>query len=119
MVKLNKTLKPTRQPRSADEVMEEVSERVPHILPHCFMDRDWIWVCNVDLRGEVNKPTRETLKEIGFRFSPGGHLMPDGTTRGTWGHSCSKPAFPKRRPATAKYSRMEDDPAALLRSLGL
>lgn len=94
MVKLTTTHRPRR---SVDEVMQEVSERIPHLLPSMFLDRDWIWLCGVDLRGEQNLATRTALKEIGFRFSPGGHKMPDGVTVGHWGHSCSRPAFPKRK----------------------
>lgn len=89
-----------------------------------FLDRDWVWLCGVDLRGEHNAATREALKEIGFRFSPGGHTMPDGVTVGKWGHSCSKPAFPKRRSGAAetharRTARQEDGAGDIFRSLGL
>lgn len=86
MVKINN---PPRPRRSAAEVMTEVSERLPHLEKHMFMDRDWIWVCNINLSGAQNKDTRETLKEIGFRFSMKGHVMQDGATVGTWSHSCN------------------------------
>jgi len=115
MVKLNPTKRPAR---SVDDVMGEVNERLPHLVKHCFLDRDWIWICGVDLRGEHNKATREVLGRngIGFRFSPGGHVMPDGKTVGHWGHSCSRPSFPRRRPAIQPKSRTE---ATSLADLGL
>jgi hypothetical protein len=116
MVKLNKSI---RQPRSVDDVMQEVNERAPHLVDNCFIDRDWIWVCSVDLRGTHNEATRTALKEIGFRFSPGGHIMPDGVTRGHWGHSCQKPTGVRRKPAHPKNRITQEDPADMLRSLGL
>jgi hypothetical protein len=90
------TKTPPRPRLSTAEVMQQVSERAPQLVPHCFLDRDWIWLCNVDLRGDANKPAREALKQIGFRFSPKGHVMQDGVTIGTWSHSCQRPCFPRR-----------------------
>jgi hypothetical protein len=117
MVQVNKRV---RVPRSVEEVMSQMSERVPHLLEKCFMDRDWIWICNVDLRGEANVPTREFIKELGFRFSPGGHLMQDGKTRGHWGHSCLKPMGPRRRKGGVTQEKEEEtDLAAAFRSLGM
>lgn len=122
MVKLNPT---TRPRRTIDEVMQEVSERTPHLLQSMFLDRDWVWLCGVDLRGEHNAATREALKEIGFRFSPGGHTMPDGVTVGHWGHSANKPAFPKRKgnAATTHHRRSEQVAAGgagdIFKDLGL
>ena len=120
MVQINKRI---RQLRSADEVMAEVSERAPSLLDHCFMDRDWIWVCGVDLRGEHNLKIREAIKEIGFRFSPGGHVMPDGQTRGHWGHSCTRPMHPRRRheqrTTTTVAALKSDDLASMFSDLGL
>lgn len=118
MVKLNT---PIRQPRSADTVMQEVSERAPEVLEHCFMDRDWIWYCGPALTGEANRATREALKKIGFRFSPGGHAMPDGKTTGHWGHSCQAPKFPRRKPKALPKDRTDSakDLGALFRGLGM
>lgn len=113
-------IKATRSLRSADEVMTEVNERVPHLVPHCFMDRSWIWVCGVDLRGKDNEPVRTALKEIGFRFSPAPHVMPDGETTGHWAHSCTRPMHNKRRRRDqSKLEQPEDPMAAELRALGL
>ncbi len=82
--------------------MQQVYEEAPRLIEHMYVDRDWIWYCGPSLQGESNRSTREAIKEIGFRFSPGGHLMPDGVTRGTWGHSCQRPMFPKRKGARPK-----------------
>lgn len=94
--------------------MAQVFEQTPSLTEHMYVDRDWIWYCGPSLQGEHNRATREALKEIGFRFSPGGHIMPDGETRGTWGHSCQRPMFPKR-----KAKPTEESALATLESFGL
>ncbi len=119
MVQINQRV---RVPRSIDEVMTVLSTKAPHLLEKCFVDRDWIWICNVDLRGEANVPTREVIKELGFRFSPGGHVMQDGQTRGHWGHSCLKPMGPRRRKGGVKQEDEKEettDLAAAFRALGM
>lgn len=95
MVKINKPL--VRVLRTVEEVMTLIAEQVPALVEHAYLDRDWVWICKVNLSGGANLPARTALKSIGFRFSPEGHLMPDGATRGHWGHCCTKPMFPKRR----------------------
>ena len=111
--------------QSSDQVMERMSKQAPSLLGHCFMDRDWIWICGIDLRGEHNLKIREAIKEIGFRFSPGGHLMQDGKTRGHWGHSCLKP-MGRGRKGKGQVKGQEvveeeviTDFAAAFRSLGM
>lgn len=104
----------TRQLLSTEEVMQRVYEQTPHLTEHMYEDRAWIWYCGPSLQGEHNKATREALKEIGFRFSPGGHLMPDNETRGTWGHSCDRPMFNRRKPKAK-----EEDAVSTLEALGL
>lgn len=84
-------MKPNRSPRPATEVMADVRKLTPKVAPHCYVDRDWIWYCGPSLQGEQNKPTRETLCSLGFRFAPKGHVMQDGKTRGSWSHSCDHP----------------------------
>ena len=96
-----------RQIRSVDEVMTEMQERAPALVEHMFLDRDWIWYCGPSLQGEANKPHREVLKAAGFRWSPGGHLMPDNQTKGSWGHSCAKPMW--RKPQ-AKAAAVVEEP---------
>lgn len=99
----------TRTPRSIEEVMDDVQARVPHLTNQMFLDRNWVWYCGPSLAGAENKATREALKEIGFRFSREGHLMPDGVTTGTWGHSClkPKPMFPRRH--ASRRDAADDD----------
>lgn len=102
--------------------MQQVSARLPHLVAHCFLDRDWIWLCDIDLSGDENKDTRAVLKEIGFRFCPKGHVMPDGKTLGTWSHSCRHPIFRRRAAQAKRHGVSDDEPedcANLFRELGL
>jgi hypothetical protein len=89
--------------------MADVQLHVPHLARHMFMDRDWIWYCGPTLQGAQNLETRGKLKGFGFRFSPGGHLMPDGQTKGHWGHCCEKPMGPRRR---RRPTETEEQPVA-------
>lgn len=101
----------TTKPRlTSDAVMQQVYDKTKGIVDHCYLDRDWVWYCGPSLQGEANKPTRESLKAIGFRFAPGGHVMQDGKTRGSWGHSCNRPIHGKRRGSapTGRKSSTED-----------
>lgn len=116
----------TTQPRplrSADVVMELIASAAPHLLEHAFMDRSWIWICNINLSGEANKATREKLKEIGFRFSMQGHIMPDGKTVGKWGHCTLRPQpFKRHRNGVVPTRDQQPEPedvAAQLRAMGL
>lgn len=95
-------MKTTRPRLPIDEVMAQVQARLPALVPHCYLDGEWIWYCGPSLAGADNAATRETLKEIGFRFAFKGHVMRDSaghptTTVGTWGHSCQRPLPPRRR----------------------
>ena len=105
-------MKTTLNPRlTSEQVMQLVFDTTKGIVDHCYTDRDWIWYCGPSLQGEVNKSTREALKAIGFRFAFAGHLMPDGKTRGTWGHSCHKPTATFRKGAVrAGHSRRAATP---------
>ena len=105
-------IKPARP--SADEVMSQLAERAPHLVEHCYLDRSWIWYCGPSLQKDA--AARTVLKELGFRYSPAGHEMPDGVTRGSWGHSCQKPMFPKRKVAATPADRSVDDEIARLMS---
>ena len=112
----------TKTRPASDVVIEQVLAKTKGIAEHCYMDRDWIWYCGPTLQGEHNKPTREALKAIGFRFAPGGHIMQqDGKTRGSWGHSCNRPTtFGKRRKLTGRNTKAEEtDPLAALTAFGL
>lgn len=93
-----------------DEVMQRVYDKYTQLVEHMYLDRDWVWYCGESLQGEANKPIRAFLKEIGFRFCPGGHLMQDQVTRGSWGNACHHPTFPRRKPKS-------HDPIAALAEL--
>jgi hypothetical protein len=84
-------MKPNREPRSAAAVMADVKKQLPALASHCYLDRSWIWYCGPALSGDKNKATRETLSLLGFRYAPRGHVMQDGTTQGSWSHSCDHP----------------------------
>ena len=76
--------------------MAKVQAKAPGLVPHMYLDGEWIWYCGPSLQGAENKPVREAIKEIGFRFSFTGHVMRthDGSptnVKGSWGHSCLKP----------------------------
>lgn len=96
-----KTQRPPRPRLAIDEVMGQIAARLPALTPHMFLDGDWVWYCGPSLAGADNKPVRETLKEIGFRFAINGHRMRDAqgndtAIMGTWGHSCHHPTPPRR-----------------------
>lgn len=110
----------TTKPRlDSEQVMQQVFKKTKGIVDHCYQDRDWIWYCGPSLQGDQNKPTREALKAIGFRFAPGGHMMQDGKTRGSWGHSCHKPTSTFKRKVTGRTPLAEPDPLAALAAFGL
>lgn len=77
--------------------MADIQLQVPELAEHMYMDREWLWYTGPSLQGEQNRATREHLKTFGFRFAPGGHLMPDGETKGFWGHCCELPLARRRR----------------------
>lgn len=83
-------MKPNREPRPAEAVIADVQRHLPELAEHCHLDRAWLWYCGPSLAGDQNKPTRETLSQLGFRFAPRGHPMMDGQT-GSWSHSCDRP----------------------------
>lgn len=113
---------PTKPRQSKEQVIAALEEQTTGLLEHMYEDRDWIWYCGPALTGKANAAIRNVLKNLGFRFSPKGHLMPDGETIGTWGHSCQRPMFPKRRrhPTTRDHeTEVEDHAQTGLAALGL
>jgi len=119
-------MKPSRPRLPIDEVMTQMQARLPALVPHMFLDGAWVWYCGPSLAGETNKPTRETLKEMGFRFAFSGHVMKDAagqatTVRGSWGNSCQHPTPPRRhnRGAAAITSDTSDSPIESLAALGI
>lgn len=75
------------------DVLEWLQKNHPSL--HAEIDRRWVWVSN-NLSGANNKPVREDLKQIGFRFAKNGHTTPSGTVA-HWGHHCDAPIPFKRR----------------------
>ena len=71
-------------------VLEAVMKHCPVIHPHLEIEREWIWYTGPSLQGEANKPTREAMKLIGFRYKNGVHEMPSGKS-GSWSHHCLRP----------------------------
>lgn len=95
------------------EVMAQLGAKAPHLAENCYIDRDWVWYCGPSLQPKPDD--RAILKELGFRWSKGGHQMPDGVTVGSWGHSCQKPMFPRRKQhSTAAVTPVVDEELAAM-----
>jgi hypothetical protein len=78
----------------ASEVLDWLQTEHPELHANAEADRAWVWIV-IDLRGDQNKPVRESLKAYGFRFARRGHALPSGKTA-MWGHSCDRPTRFKR-----------------------
>lgn len=104
----NNAKKPARQRMTTEEVVAEVLRKCPSLVEHMFLDREWVWYCGPSLKN--NAEVRTALSEIGFRFSPKGHLMPDGETIGSWGHSCLRPIFARRQNKKQSASNRLEQP---------
>ena len=85
-----------RVKKAAEQVMHEVREAFPDLCVYIEPERDWLWYCGPSLAGPENKPKREALKEIGFRWAKNGHETESGSL-GSWGHACLHPIPFKRR----------------------
>lgn len=84
------------------DVLEAVMLHCASIHPYLEIDREWIWYCGPSLQGEVNKPTREAMKRIGFRYRfKGARELPSGKV-GTWAHHCMRPTPRGSKGETAK-----------------
>ena len=80
--------------KSMKDIVLSVSKKHPRLVAKLQRDRDWLW-----LEGDYKDfPTvRETLKELGFRFSRKGHELDNGDTC-HWYHSCGvKSTAPRRK----------------------
>ncbi len=85
------------------EVLAWLQEHHPALHRDAAIERDWVWLCT-DLRGDHNKPARESIKEQGFRFAKRGHALPDGKIA-YWAHACQRPiAFKRKGKAGAEAS---------------
>lgn len=83
------------------EVLAWLHTNYPELHAAAETERDWLWLCH-DLRGEHNKPLRDSLCEFGFRFAKHGHTLPSGQVS-FWSHSCTKPTpFKRRGKSTSK-----------------
>jgi hypothetical protein len=120
------TTKPKRERIPQPDVLAWVASTHPALSASAHVERDWVWLA-VDLRGDHNKPIRESIKEYGFRFAKRGHELGNGQT-GTWAHACLKPLPFKRRGQDGRngasgngqpteQTRDERDPLDLINSL--
>ena len=114
----------TEQIAETSAVLTWLSQNHPELHAVAELDREWTWL-PVDLRGDENKPVRESIKAFGFRFANHGHPLPSGKV-GTWAHhgvkptpfhrSASRKSRPSDRTASPVPVRLSDD--ELLRVLG-
>ena len=95
-----------RIPQTA--VLEWLATNHTHLHESASIERDWIWLADVNLAGDQNKPVRESLKEFGFRFGRE-HTLPDGRIA-RWAHACEKP-IPFRRKKSSPETK-GDKPSA-------
>lgn len=92
----------------ASEVLDWLQTEHPELHVNAEVDRSWVWlIC--DLRGDQNKPVRESLKANGFRFAKRGHALPSGRTA-MWGHSCDRPTRFKGGGKARGKSRSHNQP---------
>lgn len=105
----------------ADQVVHLFVKQLPAMFDGLAADREWLWWSG-------DKPSdahRAILLEIGFRFTPRPHRLPDGRTA-HWYHSCGgavyrrksvnnnyrsarRPSSGENRPAPAAESHHEAD----------
>ena len=79
-----------RVPVPQTDVLAWLAENHPALHAVAELERSRCWL-PVDLRGDHNKPARESIKNYGFIYSrKGGHALPSGKL-GTWGHACTAP----------------------------
>ena len=83
----------------ATDVLKWLADNHPELHAKAVAERDWVWLAEVNLSGDHNKATRESLTGFGFVFKSlkrPAHLLPDG--RGArWAHHGSKPIPFKRK----------------------
>ena len=78
----------------ADEVRALVREKLPHRADDLEADRLWLWLpCP---GGKPSEEDRTILKDLGFRFTPAFHRLPDGSSA-HWYHAAGHPVFRRRR----------------------
>lgn len=80
------------------DMLAWLAQNHPDLLKTVEPDRDWLWV-SADLRKD--KATRESLKQLGFRFARKGHTTPSGKVA-FWGHCCKRPTPFKKNSGSGK-----------------
>lgn len=75
------------------EIVLSVGRKHPKLVAKLQRDRDWLWISG-DYKDFPE--IRETLKDLGFRFSRKGHEV-DGLGTCNWYHSCGTISASKRR----------------------
>lgn len=78
-------------PVSVMDVFAWLSANHPALFASAALERNWVWLVGVDLRGDQNKAVRESIKAFGFKFkAEGDHVLPDGR-KSRWAHACQHP----------------------------
>lgn len=96
-----------------DEVLDWLKVQHPSLFEHAEIDRQWIWLADVNLKDQPE--VRKDLKEIGFQFKfHGEHVLPSGK-RARWAHHCMRPI--RRRLNGKTKPRSEPDSSAPAGSL--
>lgn len=111
------------EPIPTADVLAWLQNTHPALHQTAAVERAWVWL-TADLRGDHNKPARESIKQFGFRFAKRGHTLPDGQIA-FWAHSCSAPigfkrkgkaqpktsgsSQPAQRPDPLAHEQQEDD----------
>lgn len=95
-----------KEKQEPSAVLDWLTEHFPALADSVEPDRNWLWLADVDLRGESNKAMREALKLAGFRWAKGGHPLPSGRV-GIWGHSCLAPTPFRRRGKGSKVVKTD------------
>jgi hypothetical protein len=75
----------------AQQVATLFAKRLPHMLDGLCADRAWLWWSGP----KPSEKDRETLGEIGFRFTPEAHVCEDGRSA-NWYHACGTVVFRRR-----------------------
>ena len=88
----------------ADEVRARLREKLPHRAEGLSSDRAWIWLVT---NGKPSEEDRTILKDLGFRFTPAVHILPDGNVS-HWYHAAGGAVLRRRRRKTGTTESEED-----------
>jgi hypothetical protein len=103
--------------KTATNIVKAIVNKHPKLLQSIFKDRDWLW-----MTGDYKDfPTiRETLKDLGFRFSRKGHELEEQGVTANWYHSCSTKKGKKSKPTpkvTTTATKVSIDAAPIEKDL--